>query len=1105
MASYSGDGSTKDTKYVTCTRCTFCRTYWKQTSVFKSLVTSCTFNIPNKDGATCLTCHSKNVIYLITCKKCEVQYVGLTTQKIRDRIGQHIRHIKSNDLSTFLVSHFNNIDHDLNDIKVSIIDYITHNISDSHELLELENYWIRTLNTMYPFGLNDNIKGVGNISRADISAFNADNTPYFSIPQFRKARSHGRRGKSRSRNINEVQDVLNQLLKVSDKELHLLYIALRGLSYKLLLKIREIILGKPKDYSSKFSHIILAFTSKLLKPKTSKIKDRMVFVVPYLNNIMDKLNLSGILNSKKLKCTLPSGLKFIDKPLISYKFGKTIGQSLFNYNKVLNEISVSDIEHLTCDCEKDEYLTPFVYEHHGHVHTGDLNIVKLPELRNIMKKGSRFRETPFISKHRYISEIYSHLDKFVHKWANKEGTCPSNFNKWVTLFKNIIRTKINKLEFVPIKQVLQADNVKEYISDLHRKFVICPIDKAGHNFAIVCKKFYIDVLKKELGIDKVVSGNEVYKPVSESSEEIVTKHVGILKEDFNIKLAETDRNIPLMYWISKQHKNPYKFRFIAGASHCTTKPLSVVLSLVLKLIKSHFKCYCQKIFKNSGLQKYWSIDNSLECIQKLSKVEASCIHTYDFSTLYTNLPLKDIHDKLTELVCRMYKNAYSKYIAVNSFTRKAFWTNEWKKGYSNFTLQHVLDALEFILYNTYIRFGDHIFLQTRGIPMGGNASPLIADLYLSWLEFSFLSKLDKKDTGLIYDLRHNCRYIDDIATPNLENFLSVASQIYPKEIPLEPNNGNGLHDTFLDLDINICDGDFIFKVFHKVDLFNFEVVSFPFLESNIPQRICYSTFFSQLVRFSRICSNIYGFAERVKLLWHKLLDRNYEAVVLQRYFKKFLCQYSEDILKYGCGVSDILQFCLEYDASHNLSLPTSTSPVSTDVTTQPYTSQPVQFYDGDFWASSLTRGPVPLYNLKNTCYLNCILQILFQMNSNFSFKMWINHLVQIDKTLHSESKQVLIFYKFLYLCKLHVVSHEEMCDFNQVLSEYNTFFNYTIQRDAHEALVLLLEAFNNVCHLPTADQDFSDTPDFMDYYLGGVMHKRFTCKICQDTNCLANL
>ena len=121
--------------------------------------------------------------------------------------------------------------------------------------------------------------------------------------------------------------------------------------------------------------------------------------------------------------------------------------------------------------------------------------------------------------------------------------------------------------------------------------------------------------------------------------------------------------------------------------------------------------------------------------------------------------------------------------------------------------------------------------------------------------------------------------------------LEVASKIYPKEIPLEPSNGNGLYDTFLDLDITVCDGNYVFKIFHKVDLFNFKVISFPFLESNIPQRICYSTFYSQLIRFTRICSEVYGFAERVKLLWYKFVDRDYGASILQSYFNTtdYLC------------------------------------------------------------------------------------------------------------------------------------------------------------------------------------------------------------------------
>ena len=1037
---------------------------------------------------------------MISCSKCEVQYVGLTSQKIRDRIGQHIRHIKKNDLSTFLVRHFNNTDHDINDVRVSIIDYITDDMEDTNELLMLENYWIRTLNTMYPFGLNDNIKGVGNISRSDISSFNASNTPYFSVSQYRKVRSHGHRGNSKKRNSKEVSDVLNQLLIVSNKHIHLLYVALRSLSHKILYKIREIVLNSPERYSKIFNHTILAFTSKLIIPKIPKIKDRLVLVLPYLNKIMDQINLSGVLNCKKLKSTLPANLKFTEKPVISYQFSRTIGQSLFNYNKVLRELSVSDFEHLSCDCDKDKDLAPYVYQPHGHVHTGNLDIIELLELRNLMKKGARFREVPFVNPSKYFSEICLYLDKFVQKWAGKEGICPSSFDKWSKLLKNIIKSKIRNIHFTPARHVLQADDVKQYISGLHTKFVICPIDKAGHNFAIVCKKFYIDILKKELGVHHTVMGNEVYKPVKMALDDLVSQHVQRLDKDFNIKLKDDDKNIPLIYWISKQHKNPYKFRFISGASHCTTKPLSVELSLILKLIKDHFKNYCKKIYNNSGLHLYWSIDNSLECLQKISKLEATSIHTYDFSTLYTNLPLEDIFEKLSSLICRMFKNAYSRYILVNTYTNKAFWSNEDKRGYNCYTLQHVLDALEFILYNTYIIFGENIFLQTRGIPMGGNASPLIADLYLSWLEYIFLSKLVKKDASLVHKLSHNCRYIDDIATPNFCDFLKIASRIYPKEIPLEPNIGNGKHDTFLDLDISVCDSSFVFKIFHKVDLFNFEVISFPFLDSNIPHRICYSTFFSQLIRFVRICSNVHGFAERVKLLWNKLLDREYDVNTLHTYFNKFLCQYSEEVMKYGHNIPDLLQFCLNFDASHNTSLQTNLCQAFSDVSSANGTHDINTSSVVNTFAAFRSFGPVPLANLKNTCYLNCILQILFQINNVFSFECWSKHLMHIDESLLSNSIQVLLFNEFLNLCKLHVISRTDLVNFMNTLNKYDPLFNSMMQRDAHEAFTVLLEAFNSVCRIPKTGEEFSDIPEFMDYYFCGVFKKKFICAACHEEN-----
>ena len=68
---------------------------------------------------------------------------------------------------------------------------------------------------------------------------------------------------------------------------------------------------------------------------------------------MNEINLGGMLHSKKLRSTLPIKLKYI---LVSYEFSKTIGQSLFNYNKVLREFSNEYSNTLACDCKQNSPL-----------------------------------------------------------------------------------------------------------------------------------------------------------------------------------------------------------------------------------------------------------------------------------------------------------------------------------------------------------------------------------------------------------------------------------------------------------------------------------------------------------------------------------------------------------------------------------------------------------------------------------------------------------------------------------------------------------------------------------------------------------------------------
>ena len=47
-----------------------------------------------------------------------------------------------------------------------------------------------------------------------------------------------------------------------------------------------------------------------------------------------------------------------------------------------------------CDC-KDKF-PKFVYKPHGHVHTGDLDLIENISLRNIMKMGAKLRHATML-------------------------------------------------------------------------------------------------------------------------------------------------------------------------------------------------------------------------------------------------------------------------------------------------------------------------------------------------------------------------------------------------------------------------------------------------------------------------------------------------------------------------------------------------------------------------------------------------------------------------------------------------------------------------------------------------------------------------------------
>ena len=138
---------------------------------------------------------------------------------------------------------------------------------------------------------------------------------------------------------------------------------------------------------------------------------------------------------------------------------------------------------------------------------------------------------------------------------------------------------------------------------------------------------------------------------------VINNHIFHNATRFAVSVNEDQERLPTFYWLPKLHKQPYKARFIANSSSCTTTELSKLLTSCLTTIINHVIKYCEKVYERSSKNLFWSIKNSCVVLNKLKSrgFRASSLSTYDFSTLYTALPHNLIKDKLVDIIERTFK------------------------------------------------------------------------------------------------------------------------------------------------------------------------------------------------------------------------------------------------------------------------------------------------------------------------------------------------------------------------------------------------------------------------------------------------------------------
>ena len=553
--------------------------------------------------------------------------------------------------------------------------------------------------------------------------------------------------------------------------------------------------------------------------------------------------------------------------------------------------------------------------------TGDLNIVRNIKLRDLLSKGPKYREPVSYSWHQNFGIIMDACEEYARQWAKKEDVEVNTLSEWIKSIANVLKRRIRRLKHsvnTRHESVFSDPDVVRELSRLHENFVIVSADKASNNYTFVCKRHYISILSKELGLNSL-PGNPTYNLTDLSASEVLDNHKSVLTS-FGIETSDDELDLPYIYWIPKMHKNTYKHRFIAGSAKCSTKPLSILLTKLLTHIKQGLQKYFEKAYSRSGINQMWILKNSKELLEHFKSPtfnRVTSITSFAFSTLYTTIPHQKLKERLTSIIRNafIFKNGNRRYKHLVLGHEETYFLKEHSDSKSKYSEDDIIKMLEFLVDNIFVVFAGKLFQQRVGIPMGTNCAPLLADIFLYSYEADFVQSLlstGKKQLASLFNLTY--RYIDDVLSINNPEFEHYLGQMYPAKLKIKDTTESTTSASYLDLLLSIGrDGQLLTSIYDKRDDFNFHITNFPFLSRNIPSSPAYGVFISQLIRYARACSSYECFVLRARRLSSKLLKQGYLVERLKSSLRKFYGRYGDLIQQYEVSLSRMLNDILTLD------------------------------------------------------------------------------------------------------------------------------------------------------------------------------------------------
>lgn len=779
----------------------------------------------------------------MTCSSCGLQYVGETVQQLNQRFNGHRSGFNNPDKHGYckiLRNHFNKGICKDSKYVVQIVEKLEGSGRTERNAIDpaittfrrkREDFWMKTLRTVYPYGLNDHVgddymrdqarERIGSKSPSLKRSFNRGN---------RREKRKGTNNINHDTFLEKLRKILTNDLTEALNFIRMSLTSMKKVELKRLGdKINDFLLGKPLYFPlSQWYTVALdiidcrLYVTPPSKKKRSPLSNALH--LKFSNKGVESVNLSSILHDKDVLEKVPSVAKSFTPPTVVYSLDSPIGSKIFNFNNFVTSLDVDkflrDQTSLPCHC-KD---TSFSDSHHGHIISGDLRLIDNNKLRKLFTKGFKFRETKFVTWAVVESSMLQSVKECAVTWCAKWKMSILTLKPWISTVSEKIKNKILSLKgssaYKEVNEVLKSPECTKALEDLHNQFVIVPIDKASSNIALVCKRFYAEVLMKELGLLGQSACDTYEKVENRTEKQLIEEDCKTLNTKFNLPVPEASKKLPHIYWIPKLHKNPIKFRFIIAAPDCSIKPLSKAITKIFKLFYRQIETYNAKSYFFSHVKSFWVIQSNekvIDSIKRLNKRKSfKTMSTFDFSTLYTKIPHEKLLEVMNELVDFCFRGGSHEQLSVSSYYAR--WVKNIRCGLS-FTKTKFKEALNYLMGDCYFTFGNKIFRQVIGIPMGSDPAPFMANLFLYYCENKWIRNLKKENIQKSRRFSNTYRFIDDLITINDDNlFLENDKDIYPPELVLNLES-SGDNVSFLDLDLTNFNGQLNVKLFDKREKF----------------------------------------------------------------------------------------------------------------------------------------------------------------------------------------------------------------------------------------------------------------------------------------------